>query len=180
MAFAVESDQSTTVTPSPAHPENVSWPFALMVGDDTVYADTLTELVGFVIPDYADLPLTAEGDDDAFLARVDAAVSAVALAQATVILAMEEAGDFNPETASEDVLTALLTARGTALVDGAEWDGVWSEAVPLLLVSTDYAPFTALTPITGNVQYFDPSDERTFLASMEDLGWARLYVNADV
>ena len=151
-----------------------------MIGEDTVYADTLTELVGFVIPEYGDLPLTVDGDADALLARVDAAVNAVALAQATVMLAMEEAGEFNPEAASEDVLTALLTARGTALVSGAEWGGDWAEDVPLLLLATDYAPFTDLVPITGNVQYFDPSDERTFLASLEDLGWARLYVNAAV
>jgi hypothetical protein len=181
MAVAVLSDQNVSVSPSPAYPiEGGVWPFALMAGNNTVFADSLSELVGFVIPDYADIPLTEEGAVDAFFARVDAGAAFVAIAQGTMLAALNDEGVFVPENESEDVLTALLGARGTGLIDGLDFDGVWEHAIPLLLLSTDYAPFSDVAPITGNVQYFDPSDERVFVDSLAQLGLVELFVNADI
>jgi hypothetical protein len=178
MAVAILSDQSSNPSPSPQHPTTgASWPFALLVGDDTVFADSLGELVGFVIPEYGDIPLTDDGAEQALFARVDAGARLVALAQGSILAALAESGEFVPESLSESVLTALFEERGTG---ASEWDGVWDYEVPLLLLSTDFAPFTGQAPVTGNVQYFDPSDERAFLASLESLGWAQMFVNAEL
>lgn len=115
----------------------------------------------------------------AFLARVDSASVIAAQFQAVVLAEMTAAGEFDPETSTESVLTALLTPRGTGLVDGAEFGGVWDNAVPLLLLTTDYVPFTANTVITGNVEFFDPSTERMYLQSLQKFGFVELFVNAD-
>ena len=178
MATVTEIDQNINLTPSPTREDGASWPFALLVGDDTVYADTRTELVAHVIPGYVDFAGDEAGDVLAFLARVDSAAGIVAEVQAVVLASATEDGDFVAEDESEIILTALLTPRGTGLIDGVEFGGVWTHEVPLLLLTTDYAPFTESVPITGNVEYFDPSNETTYLEGLQSFGFVELFVNA--
>ncbi|QNE48685.1 hypothetical protein F1C58_16640 (plasmid) [Glaciihabitans sp. INWT7] len=180
MATAVETNQTTTITPSPIREDGASWPYALLVADETIYADSLTELVAHVIEGYDAFADDEEGDVLAFLTRVDSASSIAAQSQAVVLAEMTESGEFDPETSTETILTALLTPRGTGLVDGSDFGGNWDNPVPLLLLTTDYAPFTAYTLITGNVEYFDPSNERTYLESLQKFGFVELFVNADI
>ena len=180
MATAIETDQTQNLTPSPTRPDGSSWPFALLVGDDTIYADSRTELVGKLIPGYSDYATGDEGDALAFLARVDMAAGIAAEAQATVLASMTESDEFAPERESEAVLTALLSPRGTGLVTGEEFDSRWDHPVPLVLLSTDYIPVTSHPRIEGNVQYIDPTNETTLLASLEQFGFVQLFVNADI
>ena len=180
MAIAVETDQNANMTPSPVREDGASWPFALLLGEVTVYADSLTDLLGYVIPGYDQLPLGDEGDVLAFLERVSHASAIAGESQALVLAHHTESGEFDPADQSEAELTALFSARGTGLVDGSEFDHKWENAVPLVLLTTDFAPFTARPLIEGNVQYFDPSDERTYLDSLQEFGFVDLFVNATV
>jgi hypothetical protein len=172
MAYLTEA--GTHVPPTRRNGE--LWPFALLTGDDTVYTDTLTDLVSYFIPGYADIPHDSRGQQEAFVARVDYGAGVATHTQALVLASAVTSGEFNPATASEDALTALLQTRGTALFTPKLFDGVWSYDVPLVLLSTDFAPFTSVQIFDGNVMVFDPSDERTFIDSLCVLGLAELFV----
>ena len=178
LATAVETDQNTTITPSPVREDGSSWPFALLIGEETVYADTLTELVAHIIPGYADFAGDEDGHVLAFLARVDLAAGVASQAQAVVLAEATKSGEFIAEEESEDVLTILLSQRGSSLIDGSPFGNRWDHPVPLVLVSTDFAPFSEHELIDGNVQYFNPGDERVFLESLQAFGFVGLFVNA--
>jgi hypothetical protein len=180
MPIAIAPNQDETLTPPPLRADDSPWPFALLALHDTIYGDSLTDLVGYLIPDYEALPASQEGDEDAFLARVDYAAAYIGSAQSVILATATTDGDFAPELASEATLTALLSPRGTGLIDGSEFNFTWTETVPLLLLTTDFAPFTSVPLIDGNVAYFDPSDERVFLDSLSGMGAVELFVNAQV
>ncbi|WP_159599117.1 hypothetical protein [Agromyces humi] len=143
--------------------DGTPWPFALNTGDRTVYADTLTDLAAELIPGYAELPDSYDGDVDAFIARVHAASMIANRSQAQLIAATEW---FDLAAANEEVATALLAPRGQAT---NQYAGNWDGPVPLVLVSTDYAPYTDVPLPTGDVSFIDPTDEQTFIHSLADL-----------
>jgi hypothetical protein len=180
LATAVETDQSRVVSTTPEREDGASWPFALLLNDETIWADTLTELVGRLIDGYDEYADDEGGDQLAFLTRVDHAAGIVAQSQAVILAGLTESGDFVPEDATETVLTALLTPRGTGLVTGEDFGGDWDHPIPLVLLTTDYKPFYDHDMITGNVQYLDPRDERTYLESLQKFGYVELFVNADI
>ena len=128
-------------------------------------AGSLTELIGKLIPGYADIPPGTEGDDVALLARWEYAVAAANLIQQVLIGASVEIGEFEVNTAPENVLTALFANR----IDPVE-AGEWTERVPLVLIASSYAPFTDRQPPTGNVRWINPHNERTFLESIAAVG----------
>lgn len=180
MTSVIEIDQNDNLTGPPAREDGGLWPFALLVGEDTVYADSLSELIAYVIPGYDQFAGDPAGDVLAFLARVDMLSSTVAEAQALILATAVRDGEVVIETLSEDYLTALLSPRGVGVVDGSGFDNSWSIEPPLLLLDIDFAPFTDVPRITGNAHYYDPSDERAFLESLEKLGLVNLFVNASI
>lgn len=128
-------------------------------------AGTLTELVSALIGGYADLPRTAEGDELALLARWKQSVTSANLVQAVVTGSAVENGAFDVSTADENILTVLFADR----IDPVEIEE-WDEAMPLVLLSTSYAPFTDRTPPIGNVRWINPHTELTYLASLDAVG----------
>lgn len=160
-----------TLTEVPVKDNGDPYEFTLSIADSPALADELhesvffaetrTELVGRLLPGYEDL-----SDDDAFLARHEAALVMASTLQEVIAAGKVNSGEWDHQAAGEDVLTALLTPR----VEGPAFAGEWTEPVALVQVTTQFAPFTALEPITGNVIWIDPVDEKVFLESLAAAG----------
>lgn len=144
--------------------------FALAVGDETVRSDDLTRLVGALIDGY---PRTAD-PGDLLEDRWRCGVLHADAVQATLLADAVETGAIDLPTLSEEQVNVLLVSRASAVPVPA---GRWELAVPLVLMATDYQPYTS-TPIpAGNVMLVDPGTERTLLGSLSDLAVCTLYVN---
>jgi len=173
----------------PPRDDHGAWPFLLLHAGDTTqrpqdisltFADTATELVGVLIPGYDAIPHRsgAEGaglrtpsdadHDEALWLRYGQAVATAELIQQHILAAAVTNGDFDPAAAPEDALTALLGDK-TDVFTGEQWR--WN--VLLVLIATDYAPFTGVPRPTGRVAYLDPSTETTYLTSLHEAGLVR-------
>jgi hypothetical protein len=95
--------------------------------------------------------------------------------QSSLYAAAVAAGVLVPTAASEDVLAALLSDRAEPLVDVRTWE----EAVPLVLIVTDYAPYTTIPAPQGHVVWIDPSEEGRYVASLAALGGLDQFTTAD-
>lgn len=149
----------------PEHPDGGKWLVIWVVPDGrSIFADSISEIVEEIIPGYADL------DDDEGDPHLEARVATLAhlggQAQASILAA--EAG----ENFSEDELTAMLTPK-ELIVD----IDAWNPAVPLLLLTTNYEPFTEHRAPDGTVIWLDPVSEVTFLSALQTLGFGELYVS---
>lgn len=127
----------------------------------TIFADTLGEVIDHILDGYATIDFTDEGDDQALFARADACTHFANIAQASVI---EHTG--LPDDLNDDEKMALTLDRSVPL----ELDGEWSMDVPLVLVATNYAPYTDVPAPEGNVVFLNPHTEVTFLVSGSQLG----------
>lgn len=135
--------------------------FALVRGETTSFSDALSDLVGTIIPGYGDLD-----DDAALIARWQCAAATATQVQQLIACA----ASLDPAAETEDVLTAIFTDRANPLPDGLLTAGAWTHEVPLILLATDYEPFTAARTPRGNVQFIDSSTERAFLRTLAGLG----------
>ena len=140
--------------------------YALVRGDTTTFSDHLSDLVGAILPGYS----SATEDEAAMLVRWQcAARTATDLQQM-----FAAAGELDPTVESEDVLTAVFADRANPVPSeliGPSWD----HRVPLVLLATDYEPFTTARRPSGNVVFVDPSTERAFLRSLADVGVCAFY-----
>ncbi len=174
---------------APPRDDHGSWPFLLLhAGDATqhpqdislTFADTATELVGVLIPGYDAIPHSSGSNcaapgtpsdadhDEALWLRYSQAVSTAALIQQHILAAAVANGDFDSAAAPEDALTTMLGGKTNAFT-GEHWR--WN--VLLVLIVTDYAPFTDVPRPTGRVAYLDPSTETTYLTSLHEAGLVR-------
>lgn len=110
------------------------------------------------------------GEEERLYRRYEEAVARANLAQASLYDAAVAGGSIEPRTMTEEVLTTLLSDRAEPIVDVREW----REEVPLVLVVTDYAPYTTMPAPLGNVAWIDPSDDERYRASLAALGLAEL------
>lgn len=162
----ISSGQSATEFP--VSPTGEPFRFALVRGDTTVFSDSVTDLVAAVIPGYGQVA----DDEDALLARWRCAA-----ATATEVQQLMAAGhDLDPAVESEETLTAIFTDRADTLPDGV-LTGSWTHDVPLVLLATDYEPFTPKPRPQGNIIWVDSSTERSFLGSLVGLGVAQFYAH---
>lgn len=148
------------------------WPYALLFGEQTVLADNLGEIISFLMPDYADMPEGEDGDAEALVYRWAQAVQTANFVQSSLSAEAAASKQFIPTEESDQVLTALLGDRQYP-VDGID---SWDHVVPLVLVATDYLPYTDRPAPKGNVRWIDPHDERTFLDSLSKLGLMEFFV----
>ena len=146
------------------------YPF-VMTADEAIIASTsITELVA-VLPGIAEDYLSLD-DEQALYARHELAVQAAREAQDDLARDSEL---FDPDNAPEEVLTVLFgMPRSTSLAGLNRWD----EPVPLVLISTDYAPFTEDLAPAGNVKFINPADERSFPDTLMDVHLVDLVVAA--
>ena len=160
------------------HPDGGAWPFAMTKGEQTVFSDTAGGILAHIIPGYdqiADADVensNRPGHDEALIVRWQSAVATASEIQAFICadLALEER--FDPAAETETTLTALFGDKTIPIETFEVWD---HEVIPLVLVATDYAPFTERTPVTGNVLWLDPSDEVAYLRSLANLGVISFY-----
>jgi len=160
--ITTEPDRETTL---PARPDGSPWPFLLVHGDRVTGADTAGELLALLIPGYGRLSDDDTGHDDALWARYESALATATQLQETLLGAAAENGDFDAATADEAILTALLTDKATPYAGP-----VWRQRVPLVLIDTDYQPFTRRPRPDGRVVYLRPAQERDYLTSLAEAG----------
>lgn len=150
----------------PLREDGTAWPYALLASEGTegvaILSDTVTELVAHVIPGYP------EDHDSALIARYQTAVATANDFQRMLVAEAVVAEKIDLEELDEDTLNVLFGNRAVP-VDG-EVVQHWDAEPPLVLIETDYEPFTGRTPITGNVLWLDPSDEAVFMRSLTNLG----------
>lgn len=156
--------------------DGTPWPFALAKGNTSVFADSTTDVVAHLIPGYGDLAQDVDGNEQALILRWKTAVMTASDVQALICADRAKEGLFDPANESEETLTALFQDKTIAGEDVESWD---NENVPLVLIATDYEPFTERAPISGNVLWVDPSDETAFLNSLSALGVVEFYVQVD-
>lgn len=146
--------------------------FALTVGTETVRADSLTRLVGTLIDGYPRSDDPAELLED----RWRCAVLHADAVQARLAADAVRTGVIDVPAWPEEDLNALMASRADQIaVPGGRWE--WP--VPLVLVATDYRPYTSTPVPAGNILLVDPGTERTLLGSLADLAVCTLYVRDD-
>lgn len=164
---------------------NFEWRMFFDNGQRIVDADTLPELLDYLIDGYS-----FRSSEEQKAARLDLARSVQALARMTIV------GNLTPEESEKlaDWEWALLQygegldtdpfgwGDGSGVVGTVDLDGVdyWESSVPLVLLETSYAPFTEITsPLSGegdfeevsNIIWLRPQDEFEFLRSLSRIGF---------
>lgn len=139
-----------------------------------LYGDSLSDLVDQVIPGHgAALGETDEATEYRLGLRELTLAGLATRAQATVMAHL--AAEYPEKIAGldEDTLTAIYHDRAedtVALVD-------WESDIPLFLMASAFAPYTAAPRPTGEaIVFLDSLNEKTFLDSMVAAGFAELYV----
>lgn len=156
---------------SPAVLEEGEGRFCLRIGERTVRADRNDELLAAVIgPEYLE-----ESDPEVlFLMRLEQAIVIATAVQESIVAAAVQREDLN-ESTDEEVWSTLLAER--EIVD----PGVrWEHRVPLVLVTSLFAPYSERDRPIGNVAWVDPTDDVAMLESLQGLGVIELLEHGDL
>lgn len=179
MLASIRSSEKVVLPP---HPDgDKGWAYAIVDDDGNVFvSDDTGELVALTIERYNKVPYTDEGHDEALAMRYEALVQIAERAQHFLVDEAVEKGIVDPVEADEDSLTALFSPRSRP------WDGItgpdgevcheWWGRAPLVLIATDYAPYTERPCPSGNVVLLDPATETSFLLSLDVLGLVKFLV----
>lgn len=154
---------------SPTDPE--AGLFSLRIGERTVRVDRNDELLAAVIgPEYLE-----ESDPEVlFLMRLEQTIVIATAVQESIVATAVQRRDLD-ESTDENVWTALLAERET--VD----PGVrWEHQVPLVLVTSLFAPYSERDRPIGNVAWVDPTDDVTMLDSVQGLGVIEIIEHDDL
>lgn len=157
-------------------PDGSEWPFMMTLHDgSTTHGVSAAVLLSEMIAGYAE---AGEGERAAL--RTRDALTHAARAQDLAIARAREAGTVDPGDPADGPLLDLLAlpkneplhlALGTGDAGDAHAEQApWLAAVPLVLVTTSYAPHTGTAPVTGNVLWIDPAGEVAYLGSLRDAG----------
>lgn len=162
---------STPTDQSPADALEGSGQFCLRIGERTVRADRNDGLLAAVIgPEY----LEEDDPEVLFLMRLEQAIVIATAVQESIVAAAVQRRDLD-ETTNEEVWSALLAERET--VD----PGVrWEHRVPLVLVTSLFAPYAEKDQPIGNIAWADPTDDVTMLESLQGLGVIELLEHGDL
>lgn len=156
----------------PVHDDGTPFQFAALLEDSIIMGDTRTEIVAGLIEGYGDIPDSEEGNLEALVARYEFAVATADLHQQIIAAEKLNSNEFDHTLETEETLTSIFSSRRERLPEIARWD----HNVPLILVGTDYAPYTSLARPEGNVQWVEPYDETLLLNSLAELGLLSLHV----
>jgi len=155
----------------PPHPDGGEWAHVMVLHDgSTVYADTAAEVLSEMLPGYEDMDELARRG-----LRVRHAQQVAGLVQRLELERWLADGGVDQPNQSHASLEQILTtdkslALGLELPDSPGRPADWLPLVPLVLVTTSYAPHTKFPPIGGNVVWIDPVDEANYLASLHRTG----------
>jgi hypothetical protein len=159
----------------PVHEDGTPFAFAAFLGENIIMGDSRTDIVAGIIDGYGDIPDTEEGHLEALVARYEFAVGTADIHQQIIAAEKLNSGEFDHTVEDEGILTSIFSSRRERQPEMASWD----HPVPLVLVGTDYAPYTTLPRPEGNVQWIDPYNETTLLASLAALDLIELHVHQD-
>ena len=159
--------------PLPKDEDGTPLPFCMTREGRVVLADSRTELVEDLIEGYADLPDTDAGNDEALYMRYTSVTDIADQIQQIIAAQAVNDGTFDHTVESEDNLTVIFTPRKEKITGFSPWTHV----VPLILISTDYAPFTSEPLPEGNIKFLNPFTETTYLDSLSELGVIDLHLN---
>lgn len=157
--------------PSPTGTFEGAGRFRLRIGARTVQADRNDELLAALIgAEYLE-----ETDPEVqFLMRLEQAIVITTAVQESIVAAAVQHGDLD-ETTDEHVWTTLLAQRETA-DPGVRWE----HRIPLVLVSSLFAPYTDRDQPIGNIAWIDPTDDVTMLDTLQALGVIELSERDDL
>ncbi len=128
------------------------------------------DLLGALIDGYDRLPAGVAGEPEALQLRWHHAVNVANNVQQTRTAEAANQGQLDLKQLDEADLTLLFADRANPVdVD------MWELAVPLVVLTTDYAPYSSRTPPDGRVVWIDPSDEMRYLRSLGELGLIEFY-----
>lgn len=162
---------STSTDHSPTALEEGAGRFCLRIGERTVRADRNDELLAAVIG----FEYLEESDPEVlFLMRLEQAIVIATAVQESIVANAVQRRDLD-ETTDEDTWTALLAERET-VHPGVRWE----HQVPLVLVSSLFAPYTERDQPIGNIAWIDPTDDVTTLESLQGLGVIELLEHGDL
>lgn len=162
--------------PLPVHEDGTPYAFAAFVGENLILGDSRTDVVSGIIDGYGDIPHTEEGHLEALVARYEFAVGVADVHQQIIAADKLNSGEFDHTLEDEETLTSIFRSRRERLPEMSRWD----HPVPLVLVGTDYAPYTTLPRPEGNVQWVEPYNETTLLDSLAALDVLELHVHEGV
>ncbi|PPG15002.1 hypothetical protein [Rathayibacter rathayi] len=173
MTFVISTDP----TEIPSRSDGSPYPATLLASfGSALFADTLTELVEQIIPDYGSLPTDDPIEDPSLEARLTSLASFANTAQAGAVAALQESDVFDISAVGEDALTALFSPKDGPVLEFERWDS----GIPLILFATNYAPYTPVAPPFGEaIVWVNAHTELDFLNSLEPLGIAELHLLAD-
>lgn len=195
MIVIIPADEAAAVNATPPeHPSGRKWQYAAVKLDGTTYyADSVTEIIDATLDGYAELKHVDEngeaeffdqGNDLALVMRYDDLVGYATGLQEQIVKTHIEEREFDPASVSEEVLTALFAEKivpfeGVPLSDdpaNTDMDLSWNLEVPLVLMTSDYSPFTDRMVPDGNIVWLDPTTELTYLRSLDKIGVMKLLV----
>lgn len=122
--------------------------------------DTATAAVASLIDGYASL---TNDEQAALIARYEAGIRFAAGLQMDQLLQAPP----GTQLSDEELVILGLEKDCTPTCDA------WTSPVALVLIRTDYEPFTESPLPRGNVMWVDPSTELTFLQTLADAGVAK-------
>ena len=161
-----------TETRLPARPDGSPWPLLLIHDSDVTGADTTGELLAELIPGYAAIADDDAGHDEALWRRYESAIATATQLQETLLATAAVQGDFDAAHTDGSTLTALLADK---TIPSSHTQ--WRHPVPLVLIDTDYEPFTARPRPDGRIIYLRPAQEHDYLASLAGAGLIQYLVS---
>lgn len=152
----------------PIKSDGTHWPHVYgLPGGGSVHADSAAEILAELLPGYDDLDAAG-----ARQARIRHALVAASQAQ-DVHLARAAGRGFDERDPADAALAQALRLDKGAPMSLASPDRPgeavpWEGAVPLVLVTTAYAPHTDAPRPGGNIVWIDPDTEQGYLDSLRD------------
>lgn len=160
---------------APLTEDGEDYPY-IMVGDDSlIFAEGFGDLVAVLFDDEDYEEASVESKLEL---RHDLAVAIATQAQGGVVSYLTDEGTLSPESLSEPEINLIFNSKDEPFGIDGEWSAkdTTGTAIPVILVSTHYAPFTDFDQVVGEgVKYLDPTDEEAFIRSLSDIGVVELY-----
>lgn len=144
--------------------------------EDYVYTDTLTDLLEYLIPGYAE----ANGEEEKAVLRIRYAGSVATMLQANIL------ANIDTDALSDAEWGVLTAPKLGPNVAEADW---WTSSVPLVAVQTSYRPYTESSrPAAAGTEgvrgdtilWLRPADPFDLLSSLHETGYIQLLENTDI
>ncbi len=164
-------------TVNPANPDGGSFYYCVVMpdGEDYLYADSLTDVLAYLIPSYLELD-----EEDKAVERIRLAGSIATTMQAVILSALPQ------ETVSSEEWAILIAPKLGPKVARADW---WGSPIPLIVVETSYVPYTSSSrPASAtseghkadNLWWVRPTDDDNLVISLHEIGYLHILENIDM